>query len=57
MPLQEAVRRYVTESRQELLELTRVCRLRLDALYPPAPQLRPGKAAVSRADEDGAFLI
>ena len=41
----------------ELLELTRVCRLRLDALYPPAPQLRPGKAAVSRADEDGAFLI
>ena len=40
----------------ELLELTRVCRLRLDALYPPAPQLR-SKTAVPRADEDGAFLI
>lgn len=49
----------VTEKLEEpeLLELTRVCRLRLDALYPPAPQLRPSKAAVSRADEDGAFLI
>lgn len=41
---------------KELLELTRVCRLRLDALYPPTPQLR-SKTALPCADEDGAFLI
>ena len=41
---------------KELLELTRVCRLRLDTLYPPTPQLR-SKTALPRADEDGAFLI
>lgn len=40
----------------ELLELKRSCSQRLDALYPPAPQLRP-KAALPRAEEDGAFLI
>ena len=40
----------------ELLELTRVCRRRLDALYPPQPQLR-SKTALPRAEEDGAFLI
>ena len=40
----------------ELLELKRSCSQRLDALYPPAPQLR-SKTAVPRADEDGAFLI
>ena len=40
----------------ELLELSRSCRSRLDALYPPAPQLR-SKAALSPAEDDGAFLI
>ena len=40
----------------ELLEVTRVYRKRLDALYPPVPQLRPGGPA-ARAEEDGAFLV
>ena len=40
----------------ELLELSRSCRSRLDALYPPTPQLR-SKAAPKRAEDDGAFLI
>lgn len=40
----------------ELLELTRVFRQRLDGKHPLATQLhaRPGAA---RAEEDGAFLI
>lgn len=40
----------------ELKEMTRVYRRRLDEKYPPAPQLRPVPSAV-RAEEDGAFLI
>ena len=40
----------------ELLELSRSCRSRLDALYPPAPQL-PSKAAPSPPRDDAAFLI
>ena len=40
----------------ELLEVTRVYRKRLDALYPPVPQLRPGGPAAP-AEEDGAFLV
>ena len=40
----------------ELLELTKVYRRRMDELFPPAPQLRPQKAA-PREDEDRAFLI
>ena len=40
----------------ELLELTKVYRRRMDALFPPAPQLRPQKAAPCE-DEDRAFLI
>lgn len=40
----------------ELLEMTRVYRRRMDELYPPAPQLRPRNAAVC-VDEDKAFLI
>jgi hypothetical protein len=40
----------------ELLELTKVYRRRMDELFPPAPQLRPHKAAPCE-DEDRAFLI
>lgn len=40
----------------ELLELTRAYRKRMDELYPPSPQLRP-RAAVNCGDEDKAFLI
>lgn len=40
----------------ELLEMTRVYRKRLDAMYPPVPQLRPG-APAAPAEEDGAFLV
>lgn len=40
----------------ELLEMSRVYRRRLDEKYPPAPQLRSRPSAV-RAEEDGAFLI
>lgn len=40
----------------ELKEMTRVYRRRLDEKYPPAPQLRSAPSAV-RAEEDGAFLI
>ena len=40
----------------ELLEMTRVYRKRMDEIYPPVPQLRP-KGAASCGDEDKAFLI
>ena len=40
----------------ELLEMTKAYQRRLDAVYPPAPQLRAqGPAACG--DEDGAFLV
>ena len=40
----------------ELLEVTRAYRKRLEALYPPKPQLRP-RGPAAPAEEDGAFLI
>lgn len=39
----------------ELLELTKVCRRRVDEMFAPAPQLRPRDAGAS--EEDRAFLI
>ena len=40
----------------ELLEMTRVYQRRMDAMYPPAPQLR-ARGPVVCEDEDRAFLI
>jgi len=40
----------------ELLELTRAYRRRMEEIYPPAPQLRPMDGQVC-GDEDRAFLI
>ena len=40
----------------ELLELTRVYRQRMDAMYPPTPQLK-ARTPVACEDEDRAFLI
>lgn len=40
----------------ELLELTRMFRRRLDGKYPPVPQLR-GRSGPEGEPEDGAFLI
>ena len=40
----------------ELLEMTRMYRRRMDEKYPPSPQLRP-RAAAPCAEEDSAFLI
>lgn len=40
----------------ELLEMTRVYRKRMDEIYPPVPQLRP-RGAAACGDEDKAFLI
>lgn len=40
----------------ELLELTKVYRRRMEELYPPSPQLRPMEGPVCD-DEDRAFLI
>ena len=40
----------------ELLELTRVYQRRMDAMYPPAPQLK-AMTPVACEDEDRAFLI
>ena len=40
----------------ELLEMTRVYQRRMDAMYPPTPQLRPS-SPVACEDEDRAFLI
>lgn len=40
----------------ELLEMTRVYRQRMDAMYPPTPQLKAKAPAVCE-DEDRAFLI
>ena len=43
-------------SEDELLEMTRVYQRRMDAMYPPAPQLKARTAAACE-DEDRAFLI
>ena len=40
----------------ELLEMSRVYRKRMDEIYPPVPQLRP-RGAAACGDEDKAFLI
>ena len=40
----------------ELLELTRVYQRRMDAMYPPTPQLK-ARTSVACEDEDRAFLI
>ena len=40
----------------ELLEMTRMYRRRMDEKYPPSPQLRP-RAAAPCAEADSAFLI
>ena len=40
----------------ELLEMTRAYRHRLDALYPPAVQLKPS-GQTQRPEEDRAFLV
>ena len=40
----------------ELLEMTKAYQRRLDAVYPPAPQLR-GQGPAACGDEDGAFLV
>ena len=40
----------------ELLEMTRVYQRRMDAMYPPAPQLK-ARGPVACEDEDRAFLI
>ena len=40
----------------ELLEMTKAYRRRLDALFPPAAQLRPAKP-VQQTEEDRAFLV
>ena len=40
----------------ELLELTKVYRRRMEEKYPPSPQLRP-LAALQQQDEDRAFLV
>ncbi len=40
----------------ELLEMTRVYQRRMDAMYPPAPQLK-ARTPVACEDEDRAFLI
>lgn len=41
---------------EELLEMTRAYRRRMDEIYPVSPQLRP-KSAAPREDEDQAFRI
>ncbi|MDE6880133.1 MAG: hypothetical protein K2P20_02110 [Oscillospiraceae bacterium] len=41
---------------RELLEMSKAYRHRLDALYPPVPQLH-GQGAAAPAEEDGAFLV
>lgn len=42
---------------EELLELTKAYRHRMEAKYPLSPQLRPRPERIKAADEDGAFII